>query len=148
MKRVVFSQLKRLQCAVDEIIVDEETEHPVLNEETLSNIHRLTGRYVYIVDGLRVDTSYGATRNPCSDGVVSRWLKIDDDPCVEGTFPDVTSKNELKALLLAEKGESNATLLDIVGPGCTVDSSLYEIIIELESWCLLPKCSPRFNECL
>jgi len=117
-------------CAVDEILVDEETEDPLLDEETLSNIFRLTGRYVYIVEGLRVDTSYGATRNPCSSGVVSRWLKI-DAPCVEGTFPDVPTKDALQALLLAAQGD-NEILIDIVGPGCTVDPVLYEIIIEID----------------
>ena len=125
-------------CAEGELLVDDGqgNNSPLLNEETLKNIFELTGRYVYIVDGLRVDPSYGALRNPCSLDIVSRWLKISDDdnpsPCVEGTFPDVETKDALKSLLLSSRGENNV-VIDIRGPGCTVDPVLYGIVIEIEA---------------
>ena len=122
-------------CGIDEIIDDANPDanpNPLLNEETLSNLFRLTDRYVYIVDGLRVDPSYGATRNPCSNNVISRWLRIENDPCVEGSFPDTETRDDLQSLLLTARGD-NEILIDIVGPGCTVDPVLYGIIIEIEA---------------
>ena len=123
-------------CALDEIIYDSDGDNPLLNEETLSNLFELTNRerYVYIVDNLRVDPSFGSLRNPCSSGVTTRWLKIDkgNDPCEEVGFPNEATKTELISLLLGARGD-NEILIDIVGTGCTVDSVLYGITIEIES---------------
>ena len=128
---------KLTACGGVEILVDEDVEDPLLNELTLSNLHELSGRYVYIVEGLRVDSSYGALRNPCSSNVISRWKKTgSSSSCVEGTFPDPETYVALTSALLDAQGNSeNENLIDIIGPGCTVDPVLYGITIIFDGDC-------------
>ncbi len=51
-----------------------------LNEENLRRLNQLTGRYYYIIEGLRLGENNAKNEDlPCSELAMSRWVKVSSD---------------------------------------------------------------------
>jgi len=95
-----------------------------LNNTMLVALHQMTGRYVYLVDSLRIDSAYATVYNPCTKDMRSRWMKVTVSGSCETITWDATTHATIVLLLNSTDG---APLIDIVGPstGCTVNPSYY-----------------------
>ncbi len=79
-------QLTTVPICNPERVLDLSLE---LNEENIKRLNELTGRYYYIIEGLRLgeNSSSGKEEDlPCKESVLSRWVKVSSDPnCVSDT---------------------------------------------------------------
>jgi hypothetical protein len=66
-----------------------------LNEENLKQLYQKTGRYYYAIEGLRLgemeDTNWGVEL-PCTKSARSRWVRMENDNCVENIRTKTASK--------------------------------------------------------
>jgi hypothetical protein len=66
-----------------------------LNEENLKQLYQKTGRYYYVVEGLRLgegkDSDYGV-KLPCQSLAKSRWVRMANDNCVQNIRSGTASK--------------------------------------------------------
>ena len=68
-----------------------------LNEENLKELYDKTGRYYYVVKGLRFDDFAKYTENilndyPCNEKAKSRWVKMVDNNCVSNVQKETSSE--------------------------------------------------------
>jgi hypothetical protein len=66
-----------------------------LNEKNLKQLYQKTGRYYYVVEGLRLgegkDSDYGV-KLPCQSLAKSRWVRMTNDNCVQNIRIGTASK--------------------------------------------------------
>mmetsp|Transcript_6781 Transcript_6781/g.9027 ORF Transcript_6781/g.9027 Transcript_6781/m.9027 type:complete len:2086 (+) Transcript_6781:84-6341(+) len=110
----------------------------VLDQDNLLNIHNLTGRYVYEIQGLPViDHQEDTITHPCTADWRSRW-EVTEGDC---SSPNPNSQM-VSALhgLFAKSGDTNPYIRDITFPTSGIDCGSYEmydveIQIEYNSEC-------------
>ena len=100
-------------CAIDKSV---EALIP-LNEENILQLHDLTGRYTYAIQGLVVvDNMANEVLHSCTPGYRSRWEKEANQQCENPTNIDVMTNQTLTDLIIANEGDPNPTLRDITFP--------------------------------
>ena len=108
-----------------------------LDNATISELHYLSGRYLYALKGLNVidqtDTSAFPWKldHPCNAGYRSRWMQKDSDECVPTSLYSDTNKT--LAELLSSSGDRNQYIRDIFFPeeGASCNETDYETDIEI-----------------
>jgi len=98
-------------CSNEAVVSDTEI---TLSEDNLKAMYDGSGRFVYAVNGLRIED----TGSPCEDNGRSRWLKIYDTDasgtCLESTYNDDTIAT-LSSLLETQISDySDAETIDIL----------------------------------
>ena len=88
-----------------------------LNEENILQLHDLTGRYTYAIQGLVVvDNMANEVLHSCTPGYRSRWEKEANQQCENPTNIDAMTNQTLTDLIIANEGDPNPTLRDITFP--------------------------------
>ena len=86
-----------------------------LNPETVVQLSKLSGRYIYVVDGLRVEV--GDVLSPCVEGSMSRWMRTDKTQLLCGGDV-VLASGTISVLsdLLSTSRDENSFLRDVHFP--------------------------------
>mmetsp|Transcript_1433 Transcript_1433/g.2264 ORF Transcript_1433/g.2264 Transcript_1433/m.2264 type:complete len:3782 (+) Transcript_1433:192-11537(+) len=110
-----------------------------LNEENLLTFLHLTGRYVYAIDKLTVEDSFGNKIEPvCTPGLRSRW-KLKTESACNPSYLGSDTNTTLVNLLVSQSGDENPQFRDthfptegVCDPGDT-DPNV-EILVDEQCW--------------
>ena len=109
----------------------------MLNNLTIAALHRLTGRYVYSIEGLLVKYEAFNLNHPCTPGLRSRWELKELSDCNQTELHGDTYSTLYD--LLMESKDKNMYIRDIFFPeeglNCNADDIESEIEIEVQGSC-------------
>lgn len=103
-----------MTCSIDSSSLDEQAIN--LDPNTIRELHRATGSYIYIIRGLRYEND-SKIPPPCTSNVRSRWVPLPQGSACNENFQKTSTRDAFRTAIANSK-DLNPYFRDIYAPKC------------------------------